>query len=210
MADVVVQGQVGEQNLSVGSGQDFRQGRQAEQIVSQLNGRYYEQALNKRLFTAYAAAQATSLAGTAMVGLQVWNGSPVTGGVNLVILKVGGCVLATSATETGVVLTTGTGQVNAPTGQTAATKVQNNFIGGTAPQALATSAGTFANAPTAFMTLLHNTAAIATVGEDGGYNLDLEGSIIIPPQCYIAFAAIGAAGAASSNQHHIMWQEMPV
>lgn len=187
-----------------------RGGKLGDVIVSELHGRYYEQAFRKNLFTAYAAAQATSLVGTAMVGLQLFNGSPITGGINLVLLKVGGFIVATSATQTGVVLATGSGQVSAPTGQTAATRVGNNFINASAPQAVATAAGTFTNAPTAFINLLHNTAAIATVGEDAGYNLDLEGSIIIPPQCYVAFAAIGAAGAASSNFHHLMWEEVPV
>jgi hypothetical protein len=192
--------------------QNFFQLPLTELAVSEVMPRYAALAWSGDLFTAYAAAQATSLVGTAMVGLQLWNGSPVsgTGAVNLVLLKVGGAVIATSATQTGVVLASGTGQVSAPTGQTAATRVGNNLIGGRAPAALALNAGTFTNAPTAFMTLLHNTAAIATTGEDTGYQLDLEGSIIVPPQCYVCFAAIGAAGAASSNQHHIMWAELPV
>jgi hypothetical protein len=208
---IQVSGQVGPQGLADGTGlQPFRQGKLGDVVVQELHGRYYEQAYRKNLFTAYATAVATSLVGTAMVGLQVWNGSPLTNGVNLVILKVGGAIIASSATQTGVLLTTGTGQVSAPTSQTAITRSANNFIGGSAPQALATNAGTFTNAPTAFMTLLHNTAAIATTGEDPGYQFDLEGSIIIPPQTYIAFAALGAAGAAASNQHHIMWEEVPV
>lgn len=201
------QGQTGKQlgqNLTVGFG-EF-----SEILVSELMPRYYEQTVRKNVFTAYAAAQATSLVGAAMVGLQVYNGSPLVNGVNLVLLKAGGFVLATSATQTGVVLATGTGQVSAPTGQTAATRSSNNFIGGSAPQALALTAGTFTNAPTAFVDLMHNTAAIATTGEDQGYSIDFEGSVIIPPQCYVAFAAIGAAGAAGSNQHHLMWMEVPV
>lgn len=201
------QGQTGKQsgqNITAGFG-EF-----SDILVSQLMPRYYEQASRKNIFTAYAAAQATSLVGTGMVGLQLWNASPVVNGVNIVLMKVGGFILATSATQTGVVLATGVGQVSAPSGQTAATRSGNNFIGGQAPQALATNAGTFTNAPTAFLNLIHNTAAIATVGEDPGYSLDLEGSIIIPPQCYMAFAAIGAAGAAGSNQHHVMWMEVPV
>jgi hypothetical protein len=201
------QGQTGKQigqNLAAGMGE------YSEFLINELMPRYYQQAYRKNIFTAYAAAQATSLAGTAMVGLQLWNGSPASNGVNLVLLKVGGLILATSATQTGVVLASGTGQVSAPTSQTAATRSGNNFIGGPGSQALALNAGTFSNAPTAFLNLLHNTAAIATTGEDIGYQLDLEGSVIIPPQCYVAFAALGAAGAASSNQHHIMWMEVPI
>lgn len=209
---LLLAGQIGPQTGSDGNQLPFRQGRAGEQIFSELHGRYYEQTYRKNVFTAYAAAQATTSFGgsVALAGLQLWNGSPLTNGVNLAILKIGGAVIATSAAVTGVVLGSGTGQVSAPTSQTAITRVSNNFIGGVAPQATATAAGTFTNAPTAFMTLLHNTAAIASTGEDGGYNQDLEGIVIVPPQCFIAFGTIGATAAASSNQHHVMWEEVPV
>src|SRR5258706_4209327 len=187
----------------------LRQGRLGDGIYSELHGRYYEQCYRKNLFTAYCAAQATSVVGTAMVGLQVWNGSPLSNGINLVLLKVGGMIVVTSASVTSLVLATGVGQVIAPTGQTATTRTSNNFIGGPGPQATALAAGTFTNAPTALVNLMHNTAAIATTGEDNGFFVDLEGSIIIPPQCYVAIAAVGAAVAASGSNLHLMWEEVP-
>jgi hypothetical protein len=205
-----IEGQVGPQVVSDGSFSEIRLGRTAEQVVNELHGRYFEQTYRKNLYTAYAAAVATSLVGTAMVGLQVWNGSPVSNGVNLVLLKVGGMIVVTSASTTSLVLATGTGQVSAPTSQTAITRVTNNFIGGPAPQATAMNAGTFTNAPTAMMNLMHNTAAIATTGEDTGFFVDLEGSVIIPPQCYVAIAAVGAAVAASGSNLHLMWEEVAV
>lgn len=207
---MLLQGNVGPIPAGDGTNPAMRQGKTGELIINELHGRYYEQATRKNLFTAYAAAQATSLVGTAMVGLQVWNGSPVVNGVNMVLLKVGGAILVTSATTTGLVLATGTGQVSAPTSQAAITRVSNNFIGGQAPQATATAGGTFTNAPTATLLLLHNTAAISTTGEDSGFQIDLEGSIIIPPQCYVCIAALGAAGAASSCFLNLMWEEVPV
>lgn len=184
--------------------------RLGETPVSEWLPRYAALAWSGKLFTAYASAQATSLVGTGMVGLQLWNGSSVSGGVNAILLLAGGIITVTSATQTGVVLATGTGQVSAPTGQTAATRSANNLIGGAAPACLALNAGTFVNAPTAAMNLLHNTAAIAATGVDQGYNLDLSGMIVIPPQSYACFAAIGAAGAASSNFHHLVWAELPI
>lgn len=201
---------VGPQTAADGTVITQRAGKTGDTIVSELHGRYYEQAYRKNLFTAYCAAQATSVAGTAMVGLQVWNGSPVAGGVNLVLLKVGGMIVVTTATATSLVLATGVGQVSAPTSQTAATRVSNNFIGGANPGATALAAGTFTNAPTALMNLLHNTAAIASTGEDVGFQIDLEGSIIIPPQAYVCIAAVGAAISASGSNLHLMWEEVPV
>lgn len=207
---IPVSGQVGEQVVAQGvTSQPLRQGRLADIIVSELNGRYYEQALNKRLFSAYSAGRAATVVGTAMVGLQLWNGSPLTNGVNLVLLKTGGMITVTSATTTGIILASGTGQVSAPTTQTAADTVKNLFIGGAGPQGTAIAAGTFTNAPTGILTLMHNTAAIASTGEDTGYFVDLEGSIIVPPQAYVAIATIGATAAAAAWTGFIQWTEVP-
>jgi hypothetical protein len=184
-----------------------RSGKAGDVIVSELQPRYYEQAYRRNVFSAYAAAQATSLAGTAMVGLQLTNTSTT---VNLVITKVAGNIVASSATTTSLVLAAGTGQVAAPTGQTAATRVGNNFLGGAAPQGLATAAATFSNAPVAIFPLLHNTAAIATTGVDQGFLVDFEGSIIVPPQTYVCIAAVGAAVAASGSNLAITWMEVAV
>ena len=163
-------------------------------------------AYRKTVFSARAALQATSLVGVTMVGLTLWNSSTDK---NLVITKLGGNIVATSATQTGVILASGAGQLIAPTSPTAVT-VKNAFIGAAVGAGQAFSTGTYVNAPTATIDLVHNTAAIATTGIDQGYLLDLEGSIIIQPQCYIAFAAVGAAGAASSNNHWVMWTEVPI
>lgn len=207
---IEIAGQVGPQLLSPGTSQPFREGASGEMVVQELHGRYYEQAYRKNAFTCYSAARAITVVGTGMVGLQIWNASPLAGGVNLVLLKTGGLIAVTSATTTGLILASGTGQVSAPTGQTAADAVKNNFIGAPAPQALAIAAGTFTNAPTGVMTLMHNTAAIGTTGEDSGYLIDLEGSIVVPPQAYVAIAAIGATAAAAAWFGFLMWEEVPV
>ncbi len=204
-------GQIGPVTGSDGNQVPFRQGRSGEQIVTELHGRYYENTYRKNVFTAYCQAQAvTSLTTAACVGLQLWNGSPLTNGVNLVLLKTGGYISVTSASLTGLVLASGTQQAAAPTAQTAATSIKNNFLGGTAPQATATAAATFTAAPTAHLSLEHNTAAIATTGEDFGYLVDLEGSIVVPPQCFVAVNSIGAAGAASAWNGYLMWEEVAV
>ena len=206
-----VSGQVGPQLSSSGvSTQPIRQGILGDVIVSELHGRYYEQVSRGNVFTAYSAARAITVVGTGMVGLQLWNGSPVSGGINIVLLKTGGLISVTSATTTGLLLTTGVGQVSAPTGQTAADTVKCNFINGRAPNASAMAAGTFTNAPTGIATLMHNTAAIAVTGEDVGYTIDFEGSIILPPQTYCAIAALGATAAAAAWTGYLMWEEVPV
>lgn len=201
----VAQGE-GPSNNGSGSLLNLRGGGQGDLIASEYNPRYYEVNYRKKMFQARSALRATSLVGVAMVGLQLWNSS---NNVNLVITKLGTNIVVTSATQTGVVLAAGTGQVAAPTSQTAIDRQQANVIGNALGVGLAYAAGTFTNAPVAFMDVLHNTAAIGTTGVDA-VQWDLEGSIIVPPQAYIAFAAVGAAGAAASNNHWIQWIEQPI
>src|SRR5678815_96916 len=84
-------GQVGPSILNDGVGtQPFRQGRLGEQIVQQLHGRFYEQAMRGNLYsigcspTALSAATiALTASGQPIVG--IWN--PLTSGVNTVILQ---------------------------------------------------------------------------------------------------------------------------
>lgn len=201
---------IGPAVASDGSTPTARGGRSGEAVVQELHGRYYEATFRKNVYTAYVTAVSLTTAGTTMTGIQVWNGSSTSGGVNLNILKVGGIVTVTSASQTGVLLGTGAGQTAAPTAQVAATRVSNNFLGGPSPAATATNTATFTAAPTAMMNLLHNTAAIGTTGVDTGFQLDLEGSLIVPPTYYVAFIALGAAGAASSNHLNVTWEEIPV
>lgn len=207
----ISQGTTGPQSSGDGLSpiQGFRQARTGEAIVSELQARYYEQAYRKNRYTARAALVATSLTGTALVGLVLWNSSPQAG-VNLVLSKLGGNVVATSLSQTGVALAVGTAQPAAPTGQTAVSATTNNFLGGALGYGKPMNAGTVVVAPTVLIDLLHNTAAVASSGEDPGYSIDLEGSIIVPPQSFVAIVALGAAGAAASNNHWIMWDEVPV
>jgi hypothetical protein len=207
---MLIQGQVGQPgvtSLGPGTNPTLRVGQMGDAIVSELHGRYYETTYRRNLFTAYSAAQATSVVGTAMVGLQLWNAS---NSVNLVLSKCSGYVAVTSASTTAIVLASGIGQVTTPSSTTAITRASNNFIGGGLPQGQAYNAGTFSNAPTAFWPLLHNTAAIATTGEDPGWQVDFEGSIIVPPQAYVAIAAIGSAAASSAVTCALMWEEVPI
>ena len=200
-------GQRGEQTVSGYNAGNVRVGALGDLIFSELQGRYAEMAYNKRIFTAVAMGVATTVVGTGMIGLQLWNRTTSS---NLVLLKASGMTIVTSASETDTVLAFGSGQTSAPSGQTAITGVTNNFLGGAAPGALALNAGTFTNAPVAMWNLMHNTAAIATTGEDIGFSIDFEGSIIVPPNYYVAFATVGAAAASGGQNLSLMWYEAPV
>lgn len=188
-------------------GVGLRLGRMQDAIVSELQPRYYENTYRKNSFSAYASAVATSLTGTALVGLILWNGST---SVNAVLTKATGFIAVTSATDIGLALAKGTNQPSAPTSTTAITASSNDFIGGPNSLCTAYNAGTVLAAPTVAWPLMHNTAAIAVTGEDPGFNVDFEGSIIVPPQSFVAVVALGAAAAAASTYMGLKWIEVPI
>ena len=183
-------------------------GLASELLLSELLPRYSNLAKLGKVFTARGALQTLSVAGTAMTGLVVWNGSSPGSGVDLHLLKATGNVAVTSATMTGIALARGTNQLAAPTTTTAATQT-NNYLTQPLGAGLAYTVATLSAAPVAQFDVLHNTAAIATTGEDNGFSLDFEGSIIIPPQGIVAFVALGAASAASAVNLSLMWAELP-
>jgi hypothetical protein len=188
--------------------QNVTQGWLGELLVSEVMPRYMALAQSGLLYTARCALQPTSLASAAsLVGLQLYNPTTTK---NLVLTKTGGNIVVTSSTETGLALAFGSQGTTPPTAQTPATSAQNNMLGGGGPSGLALSVGTFANAPVAAIDLLHNSAAIAGTGEDAGYSIDLEGSVVVGPGKFVAIVALGAAGAAASNNHWIQWFEAPV
>jgi hypothetical protein len=176
-------------------------------VVTELHGRYYEQAYRKNLFKSLSTAQTLSVAGTAMTGHIIWNGSA---SVNLVLQKIILQVSVTSATMTGIGLasTVAGAQTVAPTTTTAITKAGNCFLGGAASQSTQYTIATTL-ATTTDLALAHNTAAINTVGMDQ-IVIDLEGSVIVPPFTAVCLTALGAASAASAVTSTIIYEEVPV
>ena len=200
-----IQAQVAPQVLQDGNQATLRLGKSGETIVQEVHGRYYEAAYRKGLYTAFVAGGTITTVGTSMTGLILINKST---SVNLSLLKVNAQETVTAASATSI----GLAWFNALTtfGGTTLTAVtpMANFLGASLPQAGVYSAVNSTNGtPVEFLTLLHNTAAIATTGEDPGAPLDLEGSYIVPPGYGVCFCAIGASATANA---FIQWEEVPV
>lgn len=187
-------------------------GIMSEQVYSEVLPRYSTLTKLGKIFAARGALQTLSVAGTAMTGLIVWNSSPAGAGVDLHMLKISGDVAVTSATMTGIALAFGKGQVSVPGAVTAASAQNCTYIGGglggNVGAGLAYNVATMTNAPVAQFDVLHNTAAISTTGEDTGFIFDCEGLIVVPPQQYICFVALGAASAASAVNLSAVWAEV--
>ena len=193
---------------------DQRIGQQGDLSVSELHGRYYEQAVRRNIFFSHSKVRATSLGATSQIGNILWN--PPDSGVNLVLTKWASMVSVSSATCTGFCLGFGY-QTTSPTSVTVADVTGSTFILLTGAsntvllnsKAKAYSIATLLFAPIDGPLLHHNTAAINTVG---GENLsgDFEGSIIIPPGGLVTINAIGAATAAAAHTSTLFWEEVPL
>ncbi len=208
-----ITGQVGPFNLGDQTqGNAFRQGRTGELMVSEVHGRFYEQASRGRLFYSHCSAIATSLVGTAMLGNILWN--PPSSGINLSLIAVASNLIVTTASLTSVVLAQSI-QTAVPGTTTAATRTGRTNIGyagalDQSGQVVAYSIATVTTAPTAFFNVEHNTAAINTVGQGDDVFRLLDGAFVFPPGTVCCIATVGAASSASGHTSTFIYEEVPV
>lgn len=206
---IPVSGQVGEQIVAPGvTSQPLRQGPLADVIVSELAGRYYEMARNKRLFMAHAIVTApvvyTTAAGTG--GPLLWNGST---NINASILAVS-VALTTVATTTamGLGITGNTGQTSAPTSTTVIDSTRNLFLGGAASNCTTYRIGTPTNAGNFLIPLVSLHLGANTVDTMLSTFIDVGGMLIIPPGGWCSVAATATATAAVLSIG-LIWTEVP-
>lgn len=210
-----IQGYVGPQALSDGVNGVLRQGRQGDQIISELHGRYYEGTFRKTRFggamqavlaTATIAGLSTSITGVSVLA------NPTGSGVNLVLEKVGiGIIIAPAA---ALVYGIATGQSNtALSGTLTSLAPKSKNVGsGVQPigQLYASAAITLPVAPTVDQVLgALDTGAITTSPAGAGGVFDLEGSIILAPGGF-ALLWTNAVLAASAHIMSWEWEEVPV
>jgi len=185
-----------------------RAGRLGDSIVSELHGRYYEQAVRGNLFVARAIVTAPVIFSTAAGtgGPLLWNGSTNR---NAVILGIGvpHTVVTTVAAALG--LTGAAGQVSAPGSTTAIDTTSNLFIGGSASACTAYRVGTPTNAGTFFWPLAQVHTGALTVDTFGNGWIDVGGALIVPPQCWCSIAA-SATATTLVGQFSMVWEEVPV
>ena len=203
-----VTGYVGPQTALEGPGPAVRQLRDGSLGIAEVHGRYYEAAYRKNLYTASVLGQAVTVVGTSMTGLILVNNSAAGGGgVNLALQKIGFQETVTAASATSVGLAWfNTGGTYGSTTLTPVTPVPG-FLGAGGGKAGAYSAvNSTVGTPVEMFAFLHNTAAIATTGEDIGADLDLEGSILVPPGFGVCLCAVGASATGNG---YIQWEEVP-
>lgn len=193
------------------SGIDLRLGNMGDLIMSELHGRYYESTYRRNIFTAASTAAAATVAlGTtaSYTGLYLGNNNGNT--VNLSILKISYATSVAVPTAGYVVLEAG---YIASSNITAGGAIipSNNFVGlGAAGQAIAgAGSATLPVAPVAKYFLSNANTAATTAGNVAAPQVyDCEGSLILPPGAFAAFATFATNTAAWWFSFE--WEEVPV
>lgn len=182
----------------------IRQGNLGDVIVSELNGRYFEQSVRGNTFYAVnSAAQALSLTGTTTyTGLTLAN--PSGSGKNLVMLEAIYALTAGETTALGaIILATGT-YVAQTTGNSLGPL--SNIIGnGSGSVAKVGASCTYATNPTflrPFMGFVWATAAGFAFGQ---YKDEIAGALIIPPGQQVSFIAVTTA---TTGIGYFSWTEV--
>lgn len=203
-----LQGIVAQQsNLPAGSTQVASLDKQGGLLVSELHGRYYQQAYSKNIFSVAAQAVLTTTVGlaTTYTGLVISNtiGSPV----NLVLLKASMMQSVIQATQPeAFALAAGFNNSTNVTHTTPATP-QSTFIGsGVSAQG---KADTSATLPTAPLYLMFGTNTPSATTNAAGIVIDLEGSVIVPPGGYVCWVTPAQASVAGM-WFSFQWEEVAI
>lgn len=227
---IQVSGSVGAQQLSDGAGlQPLRQGKNADLIISELHGRFYEQTYRGNVFstgvtTSALSANTITLVATATPILGVWN--PSTSVVNLVILQAslqwfintlstpqsfGSLVWASSVGNTAI--STGATPLNRKT-LASSGSVAKGFNPGIALTGLTNNIVIFeaadfgAAGPLAYGTITAPTATGNSLA--GGYGVqNFDGSLIVPPGGVLALLNT-VSTTTMSVAGRLLWEEVPV
>lgn len=204
---MIVEGAVGAQALFDGAKTQARFDRLGGVLVSELRGRYAEQAFRGNLYSGSVVGQVTTVGlATTYTGLCLSN--PIGSGINLEVLKVGYSFIVAFAAGAHVGLMTGYNSSTNVTHSVAVTPRSRKFVGAAGSGAgLLDSSATLPTAPTVDQIFgSGDTGAITTTPFGPSGYFDLEGSLILPAGAYCAFytsTASGAAGGAFS----FLWAE---
>lgn len=181
--------------------QQIRLGSQASLVTDNLHGSYYEQAYRGNMFRIANQAAVTTTAGlaTTWTGLAISN--PAGSGVNAV-LNLFTCAQFAVGAAAAVGIMTGAGAA-------AGTLVPKNAVIGGPTGRVTASAGATIATPVLDVAL-GSLGSVATTayGLQAGLNVDLQGSIIVPPGFFAAsFTSIVTTTALIFG---FQWEEVPI
>lgn len=204
------QGLVGVQNNPAGGNNvTARFGAQGDASVSELHGRYYEQALRGNLFSGSIVGQVTTV-GLAATYTGLCLSNPIGSAVNLSVLKCGFSFLVVWPAVSHVGLMTGYNSSSNVTHTTPVTPRSRMFVGAAGSgKGLLDSSATLPTAPTVDQIFGSGLTGAATTVPFIAQYIDVEGSLVLPPGAYVAFYTSTVSGAAAGG-FSFLWEEVPV
>ena len=205
---MLTQGIAGPQLIGDGNAnQASRLDNQGALIVSELHGRYAEQAKRQNIFSIASQSVATTTVGLATTYTGLCVGNPLGSGVRLSLLK---CTVMQSVIQSTQPEAYGIAfGFNAATNLTLTVAVtpQSTAIGsGTTAKAVAATSAGLVTAPL-YAAFVQNTSS-ATVNGPGGV-IDFEGAVQLLPGAYAAWVTPGQASVAGL-WFSFMWEEVPL
>lgn len=180
-----------------------RGGKQGDIMVSELHGRYYEQAYRGNVFS--LCTQGTGITTTAALAT-TWTGlgfaNPAGSGVNAVLIGFGCTQFAVGAAAT-IGIMGGAGTISSTL------TPQSRIIGGGQVSKMAGSAGATISTPV-LIGSYGSVGSLATTGYglENGIYVELAGSIIVPPGSFVA--SYTSIITTSALQFHFVWEEVPI
>lgn len=194
---------VGAQNKNDGDFAKARAGKQGEQMMSELHGRYYEQTYRGNVFS--LCTQGTGITTTAALAT-TWTGlgfaNPAGSGVNAVLLGFGCTQFAVGAAATiGIMGAAGT--------ISSTLTPQSRVIGGGLVSKMNGSAGATISTPI-LIASYGSVGSLATTGYglEAGIFVDIGGNVIIPPGSFVV--SYTSIVTTSALQFHFVWEEVPI
>lgn len=181
--------------------------KSGEVVVSELHGRYYENAYRGNIFMAQAIVTAPVIYSTAggTGGPLLWNG---TSTVNAEILAVGWGVSTVSTVAAAIGLTGGAGQTSAPSSTTAIDGRSSTLMGGPTSACTPYRVGTVTTAGTFLIPFGQlNTGALTTTPGQMNW-VDLGGMIVVPQFGWVSVAA-SATASTTVMTATLIWVETP-
>lgn len=207
MPDVTIVGQVGPQVLNDGVGQVGRQGRQAEWVVQELHGRYYEQGFRGNVFVAAnVAAQATTTGVAAATGLILTN--PLASGkyVSIIDITVGVGAVVAAAFEVGLFANTNV-LAAAVTHTTPIVPTCALLGSASVPVAKVDSSATLPAAPTHIRTLLASGWVTATAQSQEVAKDEIAGAVILLPNTAVSVQSLVGTQSIIAS---VTWEEVAI
>lgn len=206
---MLLQTQVGPSTSADGTYPNARAGKLGDVIVSELNGRYYENVYRGNVFSAcnQAGAAVTNLNATA-TGFILSN--PAGSGKNLVLLEIMFVQTSTAAAaaNAAVLLAANINPVAAAVVHTTPLTINSSLLGGSAASiAKVDSSATLPAAPVAVRAIWQpSVSATATTSIPPVVKDEVAGALIVTPGCAVSMTALTTLSGITS----MTWAELSV